>query len=398
MNANDAHLLLKMSQVQTLQELVDLAPSLLGNPVFIDDMYRNILAYSQNVEIDDPLWQENIVENIHDESSGSQMTSKNNYKQSLEVQHPILLSDLPTVPRYAMTLTQYGVPIGNATLAAHLRPFAPGDEALFEFFCHYASEILGSSHYSVRRSQPIAINTLIRLLDGDQMPRNAVESKLSFYQKDSCKSFLFLLSDESGDALACPRQAIIDTLSRIPGMLAFSYQSYILGICGYEDSKRETLEKQLLTILEQYRLYAGISNHIKDIMLLPHYYSQAQTALRLNALAKDKRLYSYDSVAVFDLFNQLSSSCDLMEFCEESLLELLAYDQAHEGNLLKTLQVYFENGLQYEQTARELFVHKNTVRYRITKCQQLLHTDFTDGQKNFQYILSLKILEYFHYL
>lgn len=48
-------------------------------------------------------------------------------------------------------------------------------------------------------------------------------------------------------------------------------------------------------------------------------------------------------------------------------MDLLAYDKAHGDNLLKTLQVYLETCLQYEKTARQLFVHKNTVRYRIAK-------------------------------
>ena len=64
MDQKDAELLLKISHADSLQELVDLGFQLLGNPIFIDDMYRNVLAYSQDVTIDDPLWQENIVENI----------------------------------------------------------------------------------------------------------------------------------------------------------------------------------------------------------------------------------------------------------------------------------------------------------------------------------------------
>ena len=131
MDQKDAELLLKISHADSLQELVDLGFQLLGNPIFIDDMYRNILAYSQDVTIDDPLWQENVVENIHDESTGSQMASKQMYKKSLETQRPVLLTDLPTVQRYAMTLTHYGVPIGNVTIAAHIHPFIPGDELLF---------------------------------------------------------------------------------------------------------------------------------------------------------------------------------------------------------------------------------------------------------------------------
>lgn len=60
MDQKDAELLLKISHADSLQELVDLGFQLLGNPIFIDDMYRNVLAYSQDVTIDDPLWQENV--------------------------------------------------------------------------------------------------------------------------------------------------------------------------------------------------------------------------------------------------------------------------------------------------------------------------------------------------
>ena len=164
MDQKDAELLLKISHADSLQELVDLGFQLLGNPIFIDDMYRNVLAYSQDV--------------------------------------------------YAMTLTNYGVPIGNVTIAAHIHHFVPGDELLFELFCNYAAELLGNSHFSFRRSQPIVVNTLIRLLDGDHLTRTAVESKLNFYKKNTLsKSFLLLISDKTGDALSCPRQPVIETLS-----------------------------------------------------------------------------------------------------------------------------------------------------------------------------------------
>ena len=132
-------------------------------------------------------------------------------------------------------------------------------------------------------------------------------------------------------------------------------------------------------------------------MKLPLYYGQAVNALKMGHRINDQRLYTYNDIAIFDMLNTLSQQSDLTEYCEDQLISLYEYDKAHEGNLLKTLQIYLESCLQYDTTARQLFVHKNTVRYRIAKCQKLLNTDFTDGDKIFQYILSLKILEYYHY-
>lgn len=400
MNISDADLLLKISHAVSLQELVNLGCELLGNPIFIDDMHRNILAYSQNVTVDDPMWQENIVENIHDESNHSRIASKRMYKESLSTHRPILLTDLPTVNRYAMTLTQFGVPIGNVTLASHLRPFADGDAVLFELFCHYATELLTNSQYSIRRSQPIAVNTLIRLLDGHQMSKTAVESKLSFMKSDTEKNnhlFLLVISDETGDALSCASLPIIESLSQIPNTVAFTYQHYILALISNRQMPDDKQNSSLLTVLVKYHLFAGISNSIRDVMKLRLYYNQAVSALKLHTLTDQQHLYPYNDIAIFDMLNTLSQQYDLMEYCEEQILHLYEYDKFHEGNLLKTLQIYLESCLQYETTARQLFVHKNTVRYRISKCQQLLNTDFTDGDKIFQYILSLKILQYYHY-
>ena len=184
----------------------------------------------------------------------------------------------------------------------------------------------------------------------------------------------------------------------IPGTIAFTYQSYIVCIYSGNGTQRQNAQTQLLDILNRYDLFAGISNHFRDIMQLPHYYIQAQSALKLSKLNENCRTYPYNDIAIFDLFDTLASQTNLLKFCEEKLMDLLAYDKAHGDNLLKTLQVYLETCLQYEKTARQLFVHKNTVRYRIAKCQKFLNTDFTDGKKNFQYTLSLKILEYYHYI
>lgn len=46
------------------------------------------------------------------------------------------------------------------------------------------------------------------------------------------------------------------------------------------------------------------------------------------------------------------------------------------------------------RTAEILFIHRNTVRYRINKCMELLGSDLEDGNEIFAFILSLRMLEY----
>lgn len=57
--------------------------------------------------------------------------------------------------------------------------------------------------------------------------------------------------------------------------------------------------------------------------------------------------------------------------------------QAHAGELLSTLWAYLDNGHSLEATARELFVHPNTVRYRLKRVSDLIGYDATGPREAF---------------
>src|SRR5690606_17161436 len=52
--------------------------------------------------------------------------------------------------------------------------------------------------------------------------------------------------------------------------------------------------------------------------------------------------------------------------------------QAHSTELLSTLWCYLDNGRSLEATARELFVHPNTVRYRLKRVSEVIGWDATE--------------------
>jgi len=62
----------------------------------------------------------------------------------------------------------------------------------------------------------------------------------------------------------------------------------------------------------------------------------------------------------------------------EQIYEPLA---AHSGDLLETLWCYLDNGRSLEATARELFVHPNTVRYRLKKVSELIGWNATGARE-----------------
>lgn len=62
-----------------------------------------------------------------------------------------------------------------------------------------------------------------------------------------------------------------------------------------------------------------------------------------------------------------------------------------EQSLLETLSVYLETHCQISETAKRLFVHRNTVVYRIEKCEEILGRSLKDSETTLQIRLALRI-------
>jgi DNA-binding PucR family transcriptional regulator len=67
----------------------------------------------------------------------------------------------------------------------------------------------------------------------------------------------------------------------------------------------------------------------------------------------------------------LGSNRDVGEFIREWLGPLLDYDVTHNRDLVPTLWQYYECGGNYDATARELMIHRSTLRYRLRRIHEL---------------------------
>ena len=123
-------------------------------------------------------------------------------------------------------------------------------------------------------------------------------------------------------------------------------------------------------------------------------YLQAQAVLdKGRKLGRQHNCFQFDTLSSFLLFDRIPPA-DLDTYCHEQILNLLEYDMAHDTQLCITLQTYLEQAKSLSKTADLLFIHRNTVRYRINRCMELMNDRLEDGNEIFAYILSLRTLEY----
>src|SRR5215203_2709935 len=77
------------------------------------------------------------------------------------------------------------------------------------------------------------------------------------------------------------------------------------------------------------------------------------------------------------LLEELARSPDLTPFA--ALVEpLLAYDQERRSDLVRTLRVYFAAGANASEAADRLFLHRNSILYRLARIAELTGLDSKD--------------------
>ena len=105
-------------------------------------------------------------------------------------------------------------------------------------------------------------------------------------------------------------------------------------------------------------------------------------------LREQKPLY-FGDLSVFRLLFQLQDSHELEAFCREALGPLLDYEGG--GDLLETLEAYCERLGNLTQTAEKLFIHRNSLLYRMERISQIAGLDLNNPDTRLAVHLAPKV-------
>lgn len=136
----------------------------------------------------------------------------------------------------------------------------------------------------------------------------------------------------------------------------------------------------------------GISRVVKRALDLGQAVRQALGAQGLGSRIRGRQgPYYYDDLGLYRVLSDLRDRAELQRFYQETLGDLLAYDADHGTELVHTLQVLFDENTNLSQTARALFVHRNTLTYRLQRITEISGYDLNDAETRLALQLALKL-------
>ena len=136
----------------------------------------------------------------------------------------------------------------------------------------------------------------------------------------------------------------------------------------------------------------GIGTIVTGIKDLARSFKEAQVALEVGKVFDTERvIVSYDNLGIARLIYQLPTT-----LCEMFLKEVFKRGsiESLDHETLFTIQRFFENNLNVSETSRKLFVHRNTLVYRLEKIKKITGLDLREFEDAIVFKVALMVKKY----
>ena len=139
--------------------------------------------------------------------------------------------------------------------------------------------------------------------------------------------------------------------------------------------------------------YGTIVNEINQVSKS---YKEAKMALDVGKIFyAEKNIIAYNTLGIGRLIYQLP-----VQLCEMFMKEIFGENlpNTFDEETLTTINKFFENNLNVSETARQLYVHRNTLVYRLEKLQKSTGLDIRVFDDALTFKIALMVVSYMNYM
>jgi len=151
----------------------------------------------------------------------------------------------------------------------------------------------------------------------------------------------------------------------------------------------ENIQEDIQAKNKSITLAIGIGDTHQGIEKIAASFREANIACQLSKLLK--KICKYGELGPYLLFIPLIESQETEEFLKRYILPVVSYDKTNGTELLKTLDSFVNLMCNYRETAKALYVHHNTIRYRLNTIEKLIGYKLRHSEEIINIMLGLKL-------
>ncbi len=159
---------------------------------------------------------------------------------------------------------------------------------------------------------------------------------------------------------------------------------------SYLEASREVLSQ----LCGDHKLMLSFGRIYNTCLNIRESYSEARAALQFYGNIEHTCIIHYQNLGLYYLLMQIKAPEKLHEYYHAFLGPVLNYDTEHNANLLPTLRAYLVSNGNITKTSQKIFVHRNTLLYRLNQIQEMTGWDLEDAYTRMNLLISILVREY----
>ena len=176
---------------------------------------------------------------------------------------------------------------------------------------------------------------------------------------------------------ACPRSMVVASKEGFTVLLG-SEQRITEGAVR---DLAQRIVSSVAEYLEPTTVSVGIGGTCQDLRDVGRSYNEANRAYEIGSILHGRGfVMAFSDLGIFEVLFHQSKPEELREFSDRYIGSLALYDQRHGGGLIQTLETYVRRNYCLNETASDLYLHSNTVKYRLQKIEELCGVDLRNSE------------------
>ena len=384
-NNMEKEILLDVHKPNPEQRIISACENLMG-PIFILETDYRILACSQNFtgKYINSFW--DTLVNNHQPSLEMiyRMKSSNVAKLSLKKHHLKKFLEPNAAPYNYGIMDSYcnkaGSLIGQLIIASD-KPITAYEMDMAEIISGALSIIHSGNFIPQCIDRPDTTEEVLFSTVLNDTHAEKEKNILNVLNGWSDKEEFYIIVTENSDDVILPFIKSEMQKLFIDGIATILEHQIILLTWGTTEKLLSNIHVKLGRLQNRISLRFGISNNFRDMLSSKYYYMQAKEALKNSK----NKIVDFRDIALNFLINnsdplfKWNARHPIIRFLEQ-------YDIIHSTEHSKTLRLYLDYERSGKKVAEQLYIHRNTVLYRIEQIKEFMPLNFDDEIER-QYIL-----------
>lgn len=383
-----------------IKHIINIGSDILNNPVILIDAGYKILAHSDMEMITEPFWIKNINMGYCSYEFISEVKKIRSVQKSPNSNKPfqVICSESPIKKLVSKVLIDKNI-VGYIITLESNEKFSDNTHKAIKLLSNVISEELKKNDVYRNLNGLMYENLIIDLIE-----KNVTDNKTLVERTKSAKCnfgnnlYLLIMDISNYNFPNTSSNFLKQSLDKIlPNHKSLFYKNNILILLDFKNNSKlnSNIKAKLNNFIQKHSIILSASNSFSNILEISEHYKQGMDTLELAyTLDLKGNIFYYEDLVFYHLLYKIDSDKELLNLCNNGLLKLIQYDKENDTEYYETLKTYIEEDRNGVRSAKKLFIHRNTMNYRLNKIKEMGNMTLDNGEEIFKLNMSMKILEY----